>query len=208
MKETPRQYLERTGRGYRPTAVLRRQGRPLGLDDPCPTLFRYPGPFGLARLLQGTPHRLAPDGAPWVWLADQPLTRRPGAVRLFGSLAVLQPLRLDPCRVLDNDGEEAWLGRDRSLREGHDLSWVPPSIVEVPYDWDTLREPDAIQKRLGERYDEERNRVIDALSGYVEELAELGRAGVPLPGTAWHDLPAPERARLLSAAGIHPRWTR
>lgn len=208
MKETPSAYARRTRRTYRPPAALRAAGRPLGPDEPCPTLFRYPGPFGLARLLGGTTERLAPDDASFVWLAEDSASLRPGGTRLFGSIAVVEPLSLSPCRAVDPDGNDAWLGRDRAVREGEQVVWVPPLLVGRPFDWDHLARAEQVRDHVGAAYDAARERVVDSLAAYLEELAELAKAGAPDPGRPWHDLTPDERRRVLAGCGVAPRWTR
>jgi hypothetical protein len=208
MKETPRQFEKRTGLRYAPSRTLRAVGRVLGPGEPCPTLFRYPGPFGLARLLEGGAGRLAPEGASAVWLSDEPATRRASATRLFGSVAVMEPLRLRPVRATDAEGFEAWLGRDGVVREGEDVVWVPAGMLDARYDWDGLADPQQVRDHLGGRYDDERRRVQDTLGAYVEELSGLARAGVAPPATAWHELSKAARRRMLASAGLAPRFSR
>lgn len=208
MKETPRQFEQRTGLPYAPSRALRAVGRALGPAEPCPTLFRYPGPFGLARLLEGGAERLAPDGTSAVWLSETPATRRPSATRLFGSVAVIEPLRLRPVRATDAEGFDEWLGRDGAVREGEDVAWVPASMLDAPYDWDRLADPQQVREHLRGRYDDERRRTEDTLGAYTEELSELARAGVAPPATAWHELPPAERRRLLASCGVRPRFSK
>jgi hypothetical protein len=208
VKETPREFTERTGLRYAPSRALRSAGRALGLDEPCPTLFRYPGPFGLARLLDGGAELLAPSESNAVWLSTEPETRRPASTRLFGSLAVIEPLRLRPVRAVDAEGVPAWLARDRAVQEGTDVAWIPEPLLHAPFDWDALRDAAQVRDHLGARYDEERRRVQDTLAAYVEELAELARAGLPAPAQPWHEIPAAERRRLLDSCQVLPRFSR
>lgn len=209
MKETPRAFEARTHQRYRPVVALTRRGRALQPDEPCPTLFRYPGPIGLARLLQGATAELAPDDTRFVWLAETSATLRPRGARLFGSIAVVEPLRLAPVRAVDPDGNDVWLARDRRVHEGQDVAWVPPTLVGAPFDWDRLARAGQVAERLGAAaYASERGRTVDQLAAYVEELNELARCGAFDPARPWHEVDPAERRRLLASCGIAPRFSR
>jgi hypothetical protein len=203
MKETVRGFERRTRLAYDPPAALRSAARPLASGEACPTLFRYPGPEGLRDHLEGTPGRLAPSESPWLWLTPRAARRQRG-LRLFGVVAVLQPLRLQPCRAPRQD---AYLGVNRELTADDGALWVPPSALAAPVPWHRMREPDQARRRLGHGYVGERDAVREALGAYLEELSTLARAGATDPGRPWCELPAAERRRLLDRLGVRSRWT-
>ncbi len=203
MKESLAHFQKRTGQLYAPPAALAGVARPLGPREVCPTLFRYPGPEGLATLLQGQTGRLAPPGR-WTWLASRADATRPAATRQFGSLAVLEPLRLQPCEVPGRPGE--YWATNPDLREGEAVVWVPPSRVAAPIGWDRVGSAELAVRRLGAAYLDERPGVVDALGAYLEELSCVDAAGLR-PAGAWHDVPAADRLRLLAECGATSRWT-
>src|SRR5262245_15935162 len=82
MKDTVSARLARTGRVYVPAPV----GRALGDDEPCPTLYRWPGAGPLHQALSTALDTLGPPGAPTLWLSDDPNARAPGGVGRFGAL--------------------------------------------------------------------------------------------------------------------------
>lgn len=203
MKETVAAFTRRTGRAYDPPAALRALARALGPREACPTLFRYPGPEGLRDALLGSLRRLAPPGRDWVWLASAVVGVYPRAVKLFGTVAVLEPLRLSPC--LDRRG--VYLGANREIPEPEALVWTPPSAVGAAIAWDRIRAASDARRRFGPRYDEERAAVSDRLSAYLEELSELHRAGASGPQVPWWRVSARERRSLLERYSVRPRWT-
>ena len=203
MKESVSRFQRRTGLVYGPPPALVGVARELATREVCPTLFRYPGPEGLSILLHGQAGRLAPAGR-WAWLASRADATRPAATRLFGSLAVLEPLRLQPCEVPDRPGE--YWATNPELREGAELVWVPPSRVTAPMSWDRIGTCEQAVRRLGAAYRDERPAVLDALGAYLEELSCVAQAGLA-PAGAWHDVPLARRRRLLADCGATPRWT-
>lgn len=204
MKESVAAFERRTGAAYRPPAELSAIARPLGRRQACPTLFRHPGPRALLELLRGGLLRLAPPDRRAVWLAEaaDATDRKPALT--FGAVAVLQPLRLSPCRL---EGA-AWLAPNRPLDGASALAWVPPSAVRVPVDWDRIAEPEQAAAACGPRLTAERRRVEARLSAYLEELSALRAAGAPGPGRPWLEVPAAERRRVLERHGVRPTWTR
>jgi hypothetical protein len=201
VKETVRAFERRTGLRYAPSAELRALGQPLSASDACPTLFRYPGPEGLRDHLQGSLRRLAPNGRAGVWLTTDPRggAGQPSAVRLFGIVALLEPLRLHPCA---GPARGTYLGRNVPLAGLEGVAWVPPSLVRARVRWDRLRQADELP-----RADDERSRVLEALQHYLEELAELRRAGAPGTERPWCATPARARRALLERYGVRPAWT-
>jgi hypothetical protein len=200
MRETPAAFASRTGAVYRPAPDLVAGARALAPDEPCPTLFRYPGPVALHAALVRTLDSLAPPGADVLWLAAHPLEVAPRAAAAFGALVILEPLRLSPCPAGEHYAARPALP---------DFVWVPPSRVAAGgAPWDgvaTLAEARAV---LGPGWEAERDRVSDELAAYLEEMAELRLRGAPPPPGAWCDVPAAERARLLAERGVAGRWTR
>ncbi|HSB60746.1 MAG TPA: hypothetical protein VLI67_03435 [Vicinamibacteria bacterium] len=204
MKETVAAFRRRTGLAYAPPASLRVRGRPLGPREACPTLFRYPGPEGLQAFLGGLPGPLAPPGLDWVWLGAGPLVGQARRGRLFGTVAVLEPLRLSPCRT---GRSQVWVGWNRPAGEPGSLAWVPPSAAGSPLAWDRIRDADDLRRRLGPRYEEERERVAELLGAYLEELRALRQAGAPGPTRPWCGVSAARRRTLLERYGVRARWT-
>ena len=204
MRETVEDFERRTGCPYAPPEVLLRQAPPLSPGDACPTLFRTPGPGGLLEALSGTIDRLAPASSPWVWLADSPVRTDRRMARAFGSVAVLEPLRLHPCPV----GRGHYLGVERGGLADVPLVWVPPSAVVAPIDWDRLQTAEQVARVLGPGLEEERRRIAESLSAYLEELSGLAAAGAAGPERPWLELPLRERRRVLSDHGVTPRWSK
>lgn len=127
---------------------------------------------------------------------------------LFGTLAVLQPLRLSPCRthcfshVRDN-----WVALDRAL-DPEEVVWIPPSRVRGRLGLDRVASAAQARRRLGRGYAEERARVEERLSAYLEELSEARRRGAPGPSQHWCRVSAAKRRALLARFGVSSRWTR
>lgn len=209
MKETVAGYERRTGRGYEPTPLLRLLGAPLGPREPCPTLFRFPGPEGVRDHFGSWLRRLAPPERSHVWLTGRPTGAYAPVVDAFGTLAVLQPLRLTPCRShCFQHTRDNWVALNRELEDAEALVWVPPSQTRRPLPWDRLRGSAQARRAMGPGYDDERERVQERLAAYLEELSELRRAGAPGPSRHWCEVPAAARRRLLRRYGLRPRWTR
>jgi len=206
VKETPRSFERRTGIVYSPpSAMLEGGARALGIRESCPTLFRYPGPEGLLDALRGGLERLSPPGTDRVWLASRPTAERGRAARLFGTLALLQPLHLQPVATRR---QGIFLAPDAPLPRDAQPVWVPPSRVAARISWDRLRtEADAV-RRLGRGYAEEQARTLERLSAYLEEISAVRQAGAPPLERPWLALPVRERRLLLERLGVPPTWTR
>jgi hypothetical protein len=208
VKERVAAFERRTGERYDPPDWLLGLGETLSPREACPTLFRFPGPEGLQAHFQGRLRQLGPPGRSHLWLTSRPTGAYPRPVGLFGTLAVLQPLRLQPCRthcfthVRDN-----WIALDRAVDPG-EIAWTPPSLVHGPISFDRVRTADDARRRFGKGYEDERLRTMDRLSAYIEELSELRRAGAPGPARHWCTVPATQRRALLARHGLRPRWTR
>lgn len=201
MKETVAAFERRTGLVYAPATA----GRPLARSDACPTLFRYPGPEGLRDHLHGTLRRLAPSGRV-LWLTRDPKggAGQPRAVKLFGIVAVLEPLRLSPSLARERG---AYLGTNALLAELRGIAWVPPSLIGARVPWDRLRDEAQLRRHAGAGQGDERARVLEALARYLEELAALRRAGAPAPRRPWCATPARARRAVLERYGVRPAWT-
>ena len=183
-------FERRTGERYAPPAWLLTLGDALGPRESCPTLFRFPGPEGLQAHFQGRLRLLAPGGHRHVWLTSRPTGAYPRAVDLFGTLALLQPLRFSPCRThCFTHTRDNWVALDRAAFPD-EIAWFPPSRVREPLALDRVRSAAALVRRLGAGYADERARIAERLSAYLEELSELKRAGAPGPRRLWCTLPA------------------
>lgn len=209
MKETVAAFRRRTGQAYEPRGILTILGTPLAAREACPTLFRFPGPEGLRDFFRSWLRRLAPPESDHVWLVSRPTAAYPRAVDAFGTLAVLQPLRLSPCRThCFQHTRNNFVARNRALDEDQQVVWVPPSRVRTAVGWDRLRTAADARRRLGSAYEDEQARVEERLSAYLEELSELRRAGAPGPARPWLTVAARSRRELLDSYGVRPRWTR
>ena len=203
MRETVTGFEARTGRSYQPPAWLRPRARPLRPEEACPTLFRYPGPCGLIDHLRGLLRHLGPVPGGDLWASEQPLHADVAGAALFGTLAVLQPLRHAP-GLTERAG--IYVGVNAPLH-GDEVAWLPPSKLQAPLPWDTLATAEQVAAELGDVADE-RASVAEQLAAYVEEMDALAGAGVPPAGRPWCEVPADERRRLLADHGLSGRWTR
>lgn len=198
-------FEKRTGLRYAPGAAPP-GARALRARETCPTLFRYPGPDGLLELLQGSLRRLAPPGRPLVWLERDPRGRagQPRSVRLFGTAAILQPLRLSPWAA---PAAGVYLAENAAVDPGAGLVWVPPPALAAGLPWDRLRTPRQLLERVGSGYADAREATLERLRRYLEELDALRRAGAPPPERPWCGLPAKRRRALLERYGVRPSWS-
>lgn len=200
MLETPRAFTGRTSIAYAPAAHVAFLAAPLAPDAPCPTLFRYPGPCGLADWFAGAMTRLGP--ADLLWLADRPLWRDTFGARFFGTLAVLAPLRFGVCPA----GPGVWLGANIDL--GRDeVVWVPPVALGRPLPWNDLATAAAARPHLPADLAGERHRAVDALARYLEELDGMRRSGAAGPGIPWCQVPREDRLRRLAEHGVRAVWS-
>lgn len=198
MKETPARFATRTGTAYAPIAA----GVPPGSRETVPTLFRYPGPQGLAEILQGRLAQLAPPESPFVWLAESGKADNPRATGLFGVIAVLQPLALGVTRQGGH-----WLGQNRAMGPAEALVWLPPVAVNAGLNLDRVAEPDQAMRKVKD-YAAEKSRVTDLLGAYLEELGALHNAGAKPLDKPWCALSAAARKKLLAKHGLRGRFTR
>jgi hypothetical protein len=199
VKECPAEFRARTGRGYAPAADL--PGRALADDEPCPTLHRWPGAGALHDALARTLDRLGPPGSGELWLSEDARAIAPGGAGRFGALIVLEPLRLGVRRV----GGGVWVAPNRPI-EPDLVVWCPAATLDAG--WDAVATPEQARALLGPGHDDARAAAVDGLAAYLEELAELRRAGAPAPATPWCELDAATRARRLAEHGVAPRWSR
>jgi len=200
MQETPRSFTRRTSIAYAPPARVTFLAMPLGPDAPCPTLFRYPGPCGLADWFAGTMTRLGPRD--YLWLADRPLWRDTYGARFFGTLAVLAPLRFQVCI----EGPGIWLG-DNDWLNPDEIVWVPPSAFGRAIPWNDVATAAEARRFLPADLAGERHRAIEALGLYLEELDSMRRAGAPGPGVPWCQVPVGERLAQLACFGVRAVWS-
>jgi hypothetical protein len=209
VKETVAAYTRRTGEAYAPAGRLRVLGTPLGPREACPTLFRQPGPEGLRDLLQGSLRRLAPPERDHVWLTSRPTGAYARVVAALGTVAVLQPLRLMPCRThCFQHTRDNWVGANREVEADETLVFVPPPWARRPLPWDRLRTAAEARRAMGPGYADDLERARERLFAYLEELSELRRAGAPGPSRHWCEEPEAARRALLARHGLRPRWTR
>jgi|CXWL01.1.fsa_nt_gi hypothetical protein len=206
MRTSVAAFERRSGERYSPSDALRHLAQPLTARDACPTLFRYPGPEGLASFLRGGLSRLGASDARWLWLADRPAGTSARAAGRFGVVAVLDPLRLSPCPLAQRRGH--YLAENRALRSEDALVWAPPTAAGI--NWDRVLTPEQAIRRMGSAasYVETREATLESLSAYLEELSALSRAQAPSRFGAWCAVSRTERRRLLAEYGVEGRWTR
>ena len=208
MRETIARFERRTGTRYEPPPRNRLLGEPLGRGASCPTLFRFPGPEGVLAHLQERLGRPGPPERGHVWLTSRPTGACPRPVGLFGTLVLLRPLGLQPCRThCFTHTRDAWVALNRAPEDGS-VAWMAPSLVRSGLDLDRVRTAEDAQRRFGPRAEDERRVVADRLHAYLEEMQELRRAGAPGPLRHWCSVPAAERRAVLDRHGVAPRWTR
>src|SRR6185436_10206532 len=106
---------------------------PLDADEPCPTLFRFPGPCGLKSWFAGGLERLGPADQPVLWSAPLPFHDDAYGARFFGTLALLEPLRHSPCRTADG---HYFIGDNAARAADDPVVWLPPSLLDAPIPWD------------------------------------------------------------------------
>ena len=204
MKESPAAFLARTAGAYTPPDWLGSLARPLDPDEPCPTLFRYPGPEGILASLQDRFRRLAVDELPYAWLSSAPQPAAPGCP-IFGAVAVLEPLRLAPCVAPEPD---AWLAVNASLDADCPTIWIPPDAQASALPWDELATTEQVMSAYGAAYGSRRAEAADLVAAYLEEIDSLARAGASLETSAWCERDEQHRRRVLSELGIRGRFTR
>ncbi|MHC4830340.1 MAG: hypothetical protein ACYTFT_08305 [Planctomycetota bacterium] len=208
MRETPAQFKTRTQLTYAPRDGWAESKTPLRPDEPCPTLFRYPGPFGVMDRALGTMRWLGPAEDPWLWLADAPARAEAGGAKLFGVIAVLQPLRFSPART---HTEGHYIGENALLDPATDHEhcvWIPPEVCDAALDWDALALGAEVREAFGgAAFDAATARVQGELAGYLEELDALQRARAQPLTQAWCDVTDSERRSILETHGIPGRWT-
>jgi hypothetical protein len=202
MKETIATFEARTGLAYEPPQTMAVLGRLVRPRQACPTLYRYPGPQGLAQMLQGRLDGMAPADRPYVWLSESASAGNAGSTRLFGVIALLQPLRWQVVQDVDQ-----WLGENRAPTPADALVWLPPGAIKSGLNLDRLAQPEQVIKRCRD-YAGDRARVTDRLGAYLEELGALQRAGAAPPDKPWCTLPAATRRKLLASHAITGRFTR
>ncbi len=203
MKQSPGEFESRTGLTYDPPQWLRSLARPFERGEPCPTLFRYPGPEGILASLQGRLSRLAPGPLPYAWLSTTPGTGVPAAAT-FGAVAVLDPLRLSPCVAPERD---ACLAVNGPLDPDCEVVWIPPDPCATALPWDTLQSGSQVVSALGVGYAALRSAMIDRVAAYLEEVDLLRKAGADTR-VAWCERSLAYRRRVLSEYGIAGQFTR
>jgi len=204
LRETVRAFVRRTGLPYGPPGWLLGRARPLGPAQGCPTLFRYPGPCGLRDHFDARLETLGPPESRELWMAAMPLHADVGGARHFGTLGVLEPLRFDACRT---ERRGIYLAVNRPIGDPGLALWIPPGRVGAELGLDAVAAGSTVPPALRRACDRARPRVRDRLEAYIEEMADLERAGAAPPGLPWCDVPAARRHRVLADHGVRPRWT-
>jgi len=204
MRDTIARFRARTGRPYRAHSA----GSPLAPDEPCPTLFRFPGAGPLHRALTTTLARLGPPESETLWLCENATAPAPGGAGLFGALAVLEPLALGAARHGTLGGAHVYAADNVDV-DPDGVVWIPPRLVAAgAAPWDEIATAAQAQQALGPGWLDERAAVVEALSTYLEELAELAASGAAPPARPWCEMDAAERARILAERGVTGRFTR
>lgn len=209
MKESVAAFIRRTGSTYEPPPSIARIARPLAEEEECPTLFRFPGPCGLLAHFLGELTHLGPQ-PPGVtselWAADATVHSEANGAALFGTFAILEPLRFAMAVSPLPATAQLWVGENRPIDDPGRVVWIPPSAVRAPIPWDRIADAAHAREFLG-AVEREENVVKESLSLYLEELLEVARAGVPDPARKWCDRPREERQRVLAEYGLDARWT-
>lgn len=203
MRETVAEFRRRTGSSYEPPEFVTKTARPLAEDEPCPTLFRFPGPCGVLEQLAGSVTRLGPMPDGELWAADHPVNTEARGAAHFGTLAILEPLRFAFGRRPEPG---IFLGANRPVDDAEGVAWVPPSALAAPVPWDRLRTAGEVHAILA-GHARERDAVLASLERYLEELLEVARVGIDAPEVRWCDRPEEERLRLLAENGLVARWS-
>jgi hypothetical protein len=207
VKETVAAFRARTGLPYDPPQSLTPIAKPLGENDACPTLFRFPGPCGMLDHFLGTMERIAPVPDGELWAAAAPKNGEAAGAIHFGTFALLEPLRFAMCATRDAG---IYVGVNRPVEDPSRAVWIPPSKLVAPIPWDTVRDADEARAHLGSAADREGREardVMEALTLYLDELTSVAKAGVPDPAIRWCDRPPELRRRTLDEFGIPARWT-
>src|SRR5215468_2507171 len=142
MRETAARFRARRGLPYRAHPA----GSPLAPDEPCPTLFRWPGAGALHQALTTTLERLGPPDAETLWLCDSAMAPAPGGSGRFGALAVLEPLALGAARHgALGPGAHVYVAENVEI-DPEGVIWIPPRLVEAgAAPWDDVAS--AVQAR-------------------------------------------------------------
>jgi hypothetical protein len=214
MRETVASWSARSGARYAPPEALLAHGRPLREDEPCPTLFRYPGACGLQGLLQDRPGEvLGPSWSGVLWLGDAPgHTDAKGAAH-FGAVVFPEALRLQPVvstgpwapTTADGRAVAVYVAANAAV-DPASYVWIPPSSFDR-VDWDAVRTPSDVRDAIPD-WEASRFQIARELSEYLEELDMMRRSGAPGPSGPWCDLPAEERRALMEQHGVRGIWTR
>lgn len=203
MKETVQRFRKRTGLDYAPPPFLSDRARALGQRDSCPTLFRFPGPIGLHNYMNQGSVVLGPVGSPYTWYSTADSDWFSKAPSLFGAVAILEPLRLNPCQ-LDHGSYLA----ASELPPDPDLHlWVPPDSIFNGPNWDRMANSATVLEAIGTAYESARQSALTSLAAYLEELSALKKAGAPGPDKPWCELSRRRRRDILKRSGVTPLWT-
>lgn len=176
------------------------------------TLWRFPGPLALGRVLDGAPPTLHHPDAQTVYLGDRGLWSWPGVTE-FGALSIFDAERLDP-RPGPVSG---WFVVDPAPLDAARVLYVPDrrcadAVAGCP-DVATARArlpahyPAAVgeARQAIERYDAITRRMVDGLRALtgdgVDPVDRLPRRWRTAARTPLHMLPPARRRALVEAVG-------
>jgi hypothetical protein len=207
MRETVEGFEARTGLAYQPLIAPGVAFTPM---FSCPTVFRYAGPCGMREGLNQTIRWLGPTENESVLVADAPVHADAAGATWFGTLAILQPLRLSPVRAIPRStlGDQPPLVLrlpNHPVATPVGVVWIPPTAFHLNFD--ALAEPEQVVRAIPD-YEGQRRRIQDDLMAYVEELAAMAATGASGPGQSWCAVSEARRREWLAECGVSPRWTR
>ena len=154
MKERVAAFERRTGERYAPPALAAARS---ATRSPRARAARRssasPAPRGCRRTSRTGSGSSRRPGGGHLWLTSRPTGAYPRPVDLFGTLAVLQPLRLQPCRThCFTHTRDNWIALDRAV-DPEEIAWIPPSLVRWAVSLDRVRTAAEARRRFGAGYD-------------------------------------------------------
>lgn len=202
-------------KAYSPPTSLLSIGQPLEPDELEKTLLRFPGPCGFQQLAHDALLQLAPADNPYLYLFENRYDAVHLGIQTFGSLAVFQPKRFQPVRLLDTeilralglpeDQRHILLGLNQPVTP-QDYFWIPPELHLEIADWTGFATAAAILQVFGSGYESRLLELKRNVLRYMEEVDLLISKGHSLD-QAWYTYPEAERSRLLQQKSLKPNWT-
>ncbi len=202
-------------RVYNPPSSLLSIGKPLDADELGKTFLRFPGPCGFQQLAHDGLLQLAPQQNPYVYLFENRYPAVDLGIQTFGSLAVFEPQRLQPVRLLDTqvlrdlgfqeDQKQILIGLNKSVTP-QDYFWIPPELHFSIEDWTVFTTAAAILKVFGNHYYSRLLTLKRNVLQYMEEVDLLNGYGINLT-QPWYTYSNAERTRLLQQKTISSFWT-